>query len=120
MWYDAGKTQWQELLARLRAAVAYSWSGASQRASDMAARVSGVPTKKERWAEACRVGEWYQHDGGPRPIPGFWMVELPAGTYHSSNGRGTLGPFKASSFEWESRKIRHLRDEIKHYKVVSK
>lgn len=64
------------------------------------------------------VGEWLKHDGGKCPVPPDTVVEIPAGTYYSTNGRGTLGPFVAKDLEWEDDKVRHIRDEIQAYRII--
>lgn len=65
------------------------------------------------------MSEWKRHDGGPCPVDPDDLVELPAGTYHGHNNRGTLGPFRAGDLKWRNEEHFHLRDEIQSYRVVS-
>lgn len=62
---------------------------------------------------------WRAHDGGGCPVPPDTLVEFPSGTYASFNGRGTLGPHRAGDVEWRNDHIRHLRDEIQHYRIMT-
>jgi len=64
--------------------------------------------------ESC---PWLKHDGGECPVHPDTLVEVPAGTYHSPGGHVTLR-FRAGDAEWNDDRIRHLRDEIRSYRVV--
>lgn len=58
---------------------------------------------------------WYKHDGGTCPVHPDPMVETGAGTYYSKTGTFIQ---RAGSFEWESAKIGHLRDEVGWFKPI--
>lgn len=64
-------------------------------------------------------GVWLNHDGGDMPVPGDTIVEIPSKTYWSTNGRNTLGPMRADSFEWNNNRVYHLRNEIQMYRILT-
>lgn len=64
-----------------------------------------------------KEGNWYKHDGGPIPVHPDTIVGTPAGTYHTNNPDGCMH-FRAGDTGWTNASYFHLRDEIRHFKII--